>query len=246
MKKYIVEIEKALETLPKRTSKQIPESYIGGGQSQLKYIGLRVPDLQKTMKRGFSFSNFEPEKAAEIWDYVWWNSNCYEVTSLSLAWFYNLRQRRQLISHWPILKKWSLKIDNWAHSDTLSGIYARILEDNPNLIYPTLEKWNRSKNPWLRRLSIVSLIYYHSQREKVLPLSKILPMVDSQLEFDHYYVQKGVGWTLRETYNAYPNATFVYIKKNILKLSAHAFSAATEKIPSKQKNQLKEMRKQRR
>jgi 3-methyladenine DNA glycosylase AlkD len=79
----------------------------------------------------------------------------------------------------------------------------------------------------------VSLIYYSSQREKVLPLKKILDLIQPQLEFDHYYVQKGVGWTLREAYNVYPEKTFALVKKNIGKISAHAFSAATEKMPPK-------------
>jgi 3-methyladenine DNA glycosylase AlkD len=76
----------------------------------------------------------------------------------------------------------------------------------------------------------------------VLPLKKILALVEPQLEFDHYYVQKGVGWTLRETYNVYPAPAFSFIEKHIEKISAHAFSAATEKMTSKQKDQLKRLR----
>jgi 3-methyladenine DNA glycosylase AlkD len=100
--------------------------------------------------------------------------------SLALAWFYDPKNRTYLKTYWPKLKKWSLRIDNWAHSDTLSGIYGRLLEDYPDEIYPTLEKWNIAKNLWLRRLFIVSLIYYKSQRNKVLPLQKILSLLEPQ------------------------------------------------------------------
>ena len=243
MKKYVLELENKLNSLPKRTSKQIPESYIGGGQSKLKYIGLRVPDLRKIINKGFSFSNVDEEKLVKILDYIWWNSNCYEVISISLSWFYDSKNRSRLKLYWPILKKWSKKIDNWAHSDTLSGIYSRILEDDQKLIYPTLVKWNSSTNPWIRRLSIISLLYYSSQRKKYLPFEKIILLLNDQIEFDHYYVQKGVGWTLRETYNVYPEKTFKYIKENVLKLTSVAFSSATEKMTSKEKNLLKKIRK---
>jgi 3-methyladenine DNA glycosylase AlkD len=243
MKQYVLEIEGALSSFPKRTSVQNPESYIGGGQSNLRYIGLRVPHLQQAMRKGFSFSRQESKELAKIWDFVWWNSDCYEVMSMALAWFYDPKQKPILEQHWPLLEKWSSRIDNWAHSDTLSGVYARLLEQNSPLIYPTLEKWNSSKKPWLRRLSIVSLLYYSSQRETVLPLKKILSLVEPQLEFDHYYVQKGVGWTLREAFNVYPEPVFAFIEKNIGKVSAHAFSAATEKMNPKQKKLLKELRK---
>ncbi len=240
---YATEIEQALFLFPKRTSSQNPGTYIGGGQSKLRYIGLRVPQLDEAMRTGFSFSKNEPKDLAMIWDRIWHLSDCYEVMSLALAWFCDSKQRVILKRYWPYLKKWSSRIDNWAHSDTLSGIYARILEGTPGLVYPTLVTWNGSKNSWLRRLSIVSLIYYSSQREKVLPLKKILVLLKPQLEFDHYYVQKGVGWTLRETSNVYPEPTYAFIEQNIKKLSATAFSAATEKMSQKQRAHLKGLRK---
>jgi 3-methyladenine DNA glycosylase AlkD len=243
MNQHVLEVEQALSSFPKRTSSQNPEAYIGGGQSNLRYIGLRVPHLQQAMRKGFSFSHNKSEELVKIWNYIWLKSDCYEVMSVALAWFYDPKQKDVLSQYWPVLKKWSSRIDNWAHSDTLSGIYARILEQNPQAVYPTLVKWNSSKNPWLRRLSIVSLIYYRSQREKILPLKRILDLVHPQLEFDHYYVQKGVGWTLREAYNIYPAKTFAYVEKNIRKISSHAFSAATEKMSPKEKQHLKRLRK---
>jgi 3-methyladenine DNA glycosylase AlkD len=208
----------------------------------LRFIGLRVPQLQSIARAGFSFSQMSPEAIANIWDAVWHNSDCYEVMSLSLSWHYDAKQRPLLKTLWPRLKKWSARIDNWAHSDTLSGIYARILEDSPQDVYPTLEKWNKSKNPWLRRLSIVSLLYYSSQRTKTLPVKQILALIEPQLDFDHYYVQKGVGWTLRETGNVYPAAALAFIEKNILRISATAFSAATEKMTHIQRARLKQLR----
>jgi 3-methyladenine DNA glycosylase AlkD len=243
MNHYIVEIENTLSLSPMRISSQHPESYIGGGQSKLRFVGLRVPQLQQAMCNGFSFSDKETDKQAKIWNHIWWNSDCYEVMSLALAWYYDNKQRKILSQYWSKLKKWSEKIDNWAHSDSLSGIYARILEENPEKVYPTLVEWNSSTNPWLRRLSIVSLLYYSSQRKEFLPLKKILTLVQSQLDYDHYYVQKGVGWTLREAYNLYPDGTFSFMKKNVRNISAQAFSAATEKLTSKQKMQLKDLRK---
>jgi len=165
--------------------------------------------------------------------------------SLALAWFDDKKQQKILMSHWPILKKWSSRIDNWAHSDSLSSIYARLLEQSPELIYPTLQKWNQSKAPWLRRLSLVSLLYYSSQRENILPLRKIFSLVEPRLNDDHYYVQKGVGWALREAGNVYPKETFAFLEKNIVHLSSIAFSAAAEKLSKTQKDRLKKLRKNR-
>lgn len=243
MKSYVQEIESVLTAFPKKVSPWHPEAYIGGGQSKLRYIGLRVPQLRQAMRDGFSFSRRPPGEIAEIWDEVWRTSDCYEVMALALAWFYDPKQRPILLKHWPLLQTWSKRVDNWAHSDTLSGIYARIHEEAPGAIYPVFKKWNASENPWLRRLSIVSLFYYSSQREKQPKLDKVLALVKPQLAFDHYYVQKGVGWTLREAGNVYPGPVYEFLEKNILKISAHAYSAATEKIPKARREHLKRLRK---
>lgn len=244
MKKYIEEIEFELSKHPKRTSAHNPETYIGGGQSELRYMGLRVPHLRQSYSLGFSFSKKNPDEVAKIWDSVWWNSDCFEVMALALIWFEDPKQRKNLKTYWELLNKWSERIDNWAHSDTLSGIYARIHEDSPTEVYKTFKKWNISQNPWQRRLSIVSLFYYSSQRKKYPPLNKVMALLKPQLKYDHYYVQKGIGWTLREAGNVYPDSTFAFIEKNIHDISAHAFSAATEKMNPKRREYLKNLRKQ--
>jgi len=244
MRKYLIEIETTLNSYPKISSSQNPETYIGGGQSKLKYIGLRVPQLQHALKTGFSFSSKEKEEIAKIWNYVWMTSNCYEVMSLALAWFYDPKQKHILKEHWPMLEPWSLRIDNWAHSDTLSGIYARIHEESPQRIYEVFKEWSLSKNSWLRRLSLVSLIYQSAHRTKFPTVSKIKTILKPQLEFDDHYVQKGVGWLLRESGNVYPKEISEFINKNISRISATAFHAATEKMTIDQRNKLKLSRKE--
>ena len=245
MSRHVKEVETILLGYPLRTSAHVPEDYIGGGQSKLRYLGVRSPHMHEIMRKGFSFYEPDRKAVAKAWEEIWHASDCYDVMALALSWFDHPKQRAILRDHWPMLKKWSERIDNWAHSDVLSGIYARILEEDPALVYPTLQKWNRHKNPWLRRLSIVSLLYYSSQRKNPPPLAKIVALVEPQIEFDHYYVQKGVGWTLREMGNVYPKETYRFLEKNIRRLSAAAFSAATEKLSKPQKDRLKELRKKR-
>lgn len=249
MNEYVAEVESRLKEFPVidvSHSSFKPENYIGGGQSQLRYIGLRVPQVKAALKQGFSFSSLDLPEQAKVWDVIWSNSNCFEVMSLALEWFNQFRQGKDLLAYWPMLREWSSFIDNWAHSDSLCALYTRIVEEKPAIIYPTLKKWNKSKSPWLRRISMVSLLYYSSQRERFLPVNKIFTLVTPQIKFDHHYVQRGVGWTLRESYNAYPKQTMGYLLDHVQDLSAIAFSAASEKLTTKEKDKLKKMRKKKR
>lgn len=76
-----------------------------------------------------------------------------------------------------------------------------------------------------------------------MPYNKILPLISNLLQDEEYYVQKGVGWSLRELHNVYPEKTYDWLRKNIQNISSIAFSAATEKLDGKRKNILKQIRK---
>ena len=144
--------------------------------------------------------------------------------------------------HWPELKRWAPDIENWEHSDRFSKIFARLLELDPERVYPELQRWNRSKNAWLRRQSVVSLLCYDRIRESRPPIHKILPLIEALLADPDVYVQKGVGWALRETAHAYPEATHKFLQANITQLSSVAFSSATEKLSKSKKQKLKDLR----
>ncbi len=241
MRKYLSEIENTLRSFPREIPPGIAEAYIGGKQSRLIYLGLKVPTTRQILKKGFSFSTRDEKTQAPVWDYVWNKSQLYEAMSLALDWQY--RQEVSPRDLWRRIKPWNERVDNWAHADGLSNLYAQILEADPALVYPTLAKWNRSQNPWQRRLSIVSLFYYARLRKKFLPVGKIFPLVLNQLDHPHYYVQKGVGWVLRELSQAYPKECSIFLNKNLGSISAVAFAAAVEKINVKEKERLKALRK---
>ena len=106
-----------------------------------------------------------------------------------------------------------------------------------------LEQWNRSTNLWDRRQSVVSLLYFSRTKKVILPYDKIIRLIDRLLDDKEYYVQKAVGWSLKESYNVYSSETLQYLNKNIKRVSAIAFTAATEKLKKEDKERLKKIRK---
>ena len=61
--------------------------------------------------------------------------------------------------------------------------------------------------------------------------------------FDDYYVQKGVGWALRELHTVYPRETLPFIQLHLKNISPIAFTIAIEKMSLKEKEKLKLLRK---
>src|ERR1700722_12249376 len=237
------EVEKVIQSAPameKSNDVTFLKRYIG---TQYNIIGLSIPYHRSLSKKGYSFSTLSAKEQIKIWNNIWQQSTLHDsMTQAVLFWEKNIL-KMDAKQACDSLVGWTGKIDNWAHSDGLSGLYSYLLEIKPNMVLPQLKKWNKSKSPWERRQSVVSLLHYHTKRKKVLPYSTLLPFVENLLEDENYFVQKGVGWALRELDNAYHKETLVFLKKNYARISSTAFSAAAEKLSAKEKEELKILRK---
>lgn len=196
------------------------------GDDGLERIDLRVPVVRKAFKENFQ------NRSSSFWKKIWKESKYMESMSVAIyAFQYRSLKKNEL----DLLFTWLKQVRCWEHSDDLSKIFAQALEENPSWVLPTLKKWNSSKNSWERRQSVVSLIEYHGKRKKVLPFNELIRFIKPLLNDGDYYVQKGVGWTLREVYCLYPEKTLAFFERNLNLINAKAYSAAVEKLDSKTK-----------
>ena len=198
---------------------------------------------RRLAKHKYSFSYLPFEHQILIWDYIWKHSDGWAKTQ---AYFYCEKfahKKKGLLSAWETLKHWQEYVKDWGYCDALAKLYTKILELIPEKVLPILKKWNRSSNQWMRRQSVVSLLYFQRTKKQFLPFKLIIASVDNLLDDKEYYVQKGVGWTLKELYQVYPKPTLEYLKKNVKKINPAAFTHAIEKLSVKEKQVLKKLRK---
>ncbi len=123
---------------------------------------------------------------------------------------------------------------------------ARAFEANQKKLLPEYKKWNNHKNPWLRRISMVGLFYYSRSRAAQPSFSLVISIIRPHLGAPEYYVQKAIGWTLRECYNVYPTETTVFISKNLSLIHPDAWCSASEKMPLAVKQKLVLLRRRQR
>ncbi len=233
---------KILKRLKPFSDKKRAEFSVGYMNTSFDILGCNIPSIRKIAREILTDleRNYTQSELRRIMANLWKFSNNFEALHIPL-WFFSEKEDLNL-ADWRILKSWAGKIDNWAHSDWLSSIYATLLEAYPKEIYPVFTLWNQDRNPWKRRLSLTSLLYYSNSRKTILSVMKILPLIKARLHDDNPYVQKAVGWTLRECGNVYPEKTKDFIKMHILDLSSIAFSSSTEKWSKTEKEPLKKQR----
>lgn len=217
-----------------------------------KYIGTKdhVHGLTSAMqtnvyKKGFSFSKKTVEENFEIYNSIYHLSGSFEGKNIAFIFLDKNHTKLSIASQLQILPLWINKVDNWAHSDSLSKYLTRLLAHKTSTkeMLSILKKWNSSANLWERRQSLISLYYYARTKKEFINYEISEKLIFNLLFDNEYYVQKAVGWALRESFNAYPKQTFTFIETNIKSISSVAFTTCIEKMSDSQKLILKTKRK---
>ena len=210
--------------------------------SQLEHLGIRFPELRQRVRQGFSFYDLPEERVLEIWDALWRSSQYGDVLFAALEYYAPIVRKRVSPGLWPVVRHWCGRVDNWCHSDLLSGLYSRVLERYPEEVYPQIRVWNAAEGEWLRRISIVSLVHYSGKNAVFLPPDTVLPLVSNCLGDARHYVQTAVGWVLREMGEVYPDEVAGYLETHASVMSATAFSRAIERRGADSRARLREVR----
>lgn len=211
-------------------------------KTQLTVWHIPMPPLRQIVTDGL-FSSLSQLREIKLWRFVWQNTQVIEVRLAVL-----IRIKKALFTQpdvlWEQLQWFAEGIENWCESDFISEMIASVFEQaTDDSVEKVLHQWNKSSNPWLQRQSIVSLFYYQRLRKSYPRFSLIKQQVEPLVTHEFWYVQRAVGWTLRESLQVYPEKTLQLIKKHIAILPAIAWSTVLEKCSTDEKNELKALRK---
>jgi len=101
--------------------------------------------------------------------------------------------------------------------DTVDFIAKQILgaylKQFPEETEPVISKYSASKNMWLNRSAILFQLGYKNQTNEVLFYSLCLQHRHS----DDFFIQKAIGWALREYGKTNPESVLNFVRSNSLK-----------------------------
>lgn len=243
--KYTKEVENTLNLLSSKNDKSQNEKlkkYLG---TKLHVYGLNSQTQVNVCKKGFSFYSDNKEKNFHEFHNIYLQSKSHEGKNQAYIYLDKYYKYIPVKTQLELLPQWVNQVDNWAHSDYLSKFLTRLVEhpDTQKPMLALIKKWNTSSNLWVRRQSLVSLYYYARTKKQQVPFALSEKLVTNLLHDEEYYVQKAVGWSLRESFNVYPKETYHFIEQNIKHIKPAAFTTCLEKMTEKQKLTLKAKRK---
>ena len=212
--------------------------------TSLTTLGIATATQRQIAKTGYpQMQDLTMDVKIEILGKIFKESKLFEIKNQCLYFLDQHKQKKLGIEYWPLIKEWVKYVDNWAHSDGLSSVYTVVLQHHLDIIYPQLKAWNTSKNVWERRQSVVCLFYYSRTRKNFLSFDDSIALIENLLHDKEYYVQKGIGWALREASNVYYDYTLDFIMQHIKEIKPAAYSAAIEKLQANHLEQVKVLRK---
>ena len=184
-----------------------------------KFIGVTVPNIRKVVKEFYDLSFSEITKVL--------HSPIHEER-LAALFIINEKFKKGDSSHKDKIYKFYVKnmkyINNWDLVDTsapyVTGPY--LFDRNR----ADLKKWVKSKNLWVRRISIISTFYFikNNDFKDTLALSKTL------LKDEHDLIHKAVGWMLREMGKRDQKVLEKFLKEHYQKMPRTMLRYSIEKL----------------
>jgi len=211
-------------------------------RTELNVQGTKIPELRKRARSLPLWLSHELSSKAK----AYLRTRSFEERYIALfqlgRWVESVSAQEAAEELWTGV--WVEGVENWAHSDCFSSLLSRVLDNHSKTekLYKGLQSWARHSNPWKRRQALIALFYFASTR-KQYPAFRWVRSTLSQLCNDsEFYVQRAVGWCLRESFSVYPEQTLTLFENNLLNWSAIAFTTAIEKQKQTDRNKWKKLR----
>ena len=189
--------------------------------NKFEYIGIKTPGRRKIFKN--FFKEYKNEEKIN-WEFVnkCWENKYREFQYIATDYLKNMKDKLT-IDDIPNLKQLILKKSWWDTIDNLDmTIGALALKDsNVNKI---LLEWSLDENIWLRRAAIDHQLLRKEKTNTEL-LEKILK---NNLGQDEFFINKAIGWALRDYSKTNPEWVKNFIEKNKEKMAKLSIKEASK------------------
>ena len=189
--------------------------------NKFEYIGIKTPERRKIFKN--FFKEYKNEEKID-WEFVnkCWENKYREFQYVAADYLKN-KKDKLTIDDIPKLKQFILKKSWWDTIDNLDmTIEALALKDsNVNKI---LLEWSIDENIWLRRIAID----YQLLRKEKTNTELLEKILKNNLEQTEFFINKAIGWALRDYSKTNPKWVKNFIEKNKEKMAKLSIKEASK------------------
>ncbi len=206
---FVFKLREQIQQSSARERRIGAEAYM---RNQFIFIGVDTATRRQVFKL-FLANNQKPpyEELATVINEMWLSERELQYCAIELGALYKKQWQLSFIETIEaciVAKSWWDTIDHIASEWT--GPYFRLF---PDLVKPVTGRWNRSENIWLQRSSLLFQKKYKLQTDTKLFAKYILNCAAS----NEFFIQKGIGWALREYAKTNPGWVKAFVVNHTLK-----------------------------
>ncbi len=181
-------------------------------RNQFEFLGIKSPTARALFKQ-FVAANGLPdvEDLAPLVRELWaWPEREYQYVALT---FLDKLQKKLTPDVVPLLEH---LITHKAWWDTVDAIAShnvgKLLHQYPDHRDRVISQWRHAENFWLRRTTLLFQLGYKAETHEALLFSLVKANQDSS----EFFIQKAIGWALREYSKTAPEAVTTFVREESL------------------------------
>ncbi|NWQ40892.1 DNA alkylation repair protein [Bacillus sp. EB106-08-02-XG196] len=175
------------------------------------FLGIKSP-LRKELEKqffketGILKEEFNKDFVEGLWEK---DEREYHYTAITYMGKFIKKLPRDVISFFETLiitKSW------WDSVDSIAPLVGELARKYPELVEETINQWSVHDNLWLRRASILFQLKYKNETNEALLYEYMVKNAESK----EFFIQKAIGWALREYSKTNPESVKAFIEGNQL------------------------------
>lgn len=209
MHPFTVSLQKHFESHRNREKAESMERYM---KNHFPFLGIQTPERKQLVRE--VLQNNEAPKAAdlpvivrELWALP---EREFQMVALTLLDKYRKHLNE---THLPLLEELITTKSWWDSVDMLASHFVGlILAAHPHLIESYVQEWMASNDMWLQRTCLLFQLKYKEKTDTKLLFSSTRQLSHSK----EFFIQKAIGWTLREYAKTNPQAVWEFVQTHDL------------------------------
>ena len=195
------------------------------------YLGLSNPQIDDCVKGWRDAVDLDARRALAR---SLWKSNVYEARVAAAKLLTQARIRPDDTGAWDLIASWVPDFDCWAIADHASMAGQRRLVADPSRL-DQVESWTTSPHMWTRRAALVMTLPWTKQNnpkpDETAARERVLGWAAGYVDDPESFIQKAVGWWLRELSKHDPDRVRAFLADYGDRLKPFARKEAARKLP---------------
>lgn len=181
---------------------------------KFQFLGIKSPKRQTLLKTLIKSHKEELQDDITAITALLYQEDAREFHYCAIELYARFKKRHYQLADIKTIRMLLTAHAHWDSVDFIAKhIYGQYLLEQPEQINPTIQEFANSQNMWLNRSTILFQLGYKDLTDKYLLFAMCEQFKDSK----EFFIQKAIGWALREYGKSNPKDVLEFVNSTDLK-----------------------------